>query len=409
MSAQAWTEKPLAELLTSPVSYGIVQPGSEVADGVPIVRVTDIRNNRISPDSPLRVAPEIAAKHKRTLLEGGELLYSVVGALGECAVVPEELRGWNVARAVSVLRVDPKVGAPWVMYSLQTPWIKDLIESWANTTVQKTLNLRDLAKVPIALPTEEEREDILNLLGALDDKIELNRRMNATLEAMAQAVFKEWFVDGAKEEWEENSLSSLFTISKASVNPGASPETVFDHYSIPAFDDGRLPKQELGDAIKSNKFTVPDGCILISKLNPRFPRVWLPVLDGDRQAITSTEFIVCILKSKELREFVYGLFTSHGFASEFNNMATGSTGSHQRVRPESMLKMATLIADRSTIKAYSTLVRPMLERISANITESRTLAALRDTLLPKLMRGEVKVKGPSQESLLSTNIGLQKM
>lgn len=242
------------------------------------------------------------------------------------------------------------------------------------------------------LPSIEEQRSIASILGALDDKIELNRRMNATLEAMAQAVFKEWFVDGAKEEWEKNSLSSLFTISKASVNPGASPETVFDHYSIPAFDDGRLPKQELGDTIKSNKFTVPDGCILISKLNPRFPRVWLPVLDGDRQAITSTEFIVCIPRSEELREFVYGLFTSHGFASEFNNMATGSTGSHQRVRPESMLKMATLIPDRSTINSYSTLVRPMLERISANTTESHTLAALRDTLLPKLMRGEVRVK-----------------
>lgn len=285
---------------------------------------------------------------------------------------------------------------------LDTAFLRYVISSTAFT--QYVLSVQTGTVVPHISPTQiraysfllppiEEQRFIASILGALDDKIELNRRMNVTLEAMAQALFKEWFVDGAKEEWEEKSLTTLFTISKTSVNPGASPEEVFDHYSIPAFDDGRLPKQELGDTIKSNKFIVPEDCILMSKLNPRFPRVWLPLLDGQRQAITSTEFIVCVPKFDELREFIYGLFTSHLFASEFNNMATGSTGSHQRVRPESMLKMETVMPGRSAIKAYSTMVRPMLERINANTNESRTLAALRDTLLPRLMRGEVRVKG----------------
>ncbi|MBK7977449.1 MAG: restriction endonuclease subunit S [Deltaproteobacteria bacterium] len=131
----------------------------------------------------------------RTRLQGGELLLTLVGTVGETAIVPDALRGWNTARAVGVIPVREDVGAYWIRLALQSSEARQVIDSRLNTTVQATLNLGDVAKLPIVLPPRSERERITQILGTLDDKIELNRRMNETLEAMARALFKSWFVD----------------------------------------------------------------------------------------------------------------------------------------------------------------------------------------------------------------------
>lgn len=143
----------------------------------------------------MRVSSEIEAAHARTRLRGGELLLTLVGTVGESAVVPSELAGWNVARAVAVIPVREDVGAYWVKLALSAPNVREMIHGRLNTTVQATLNLKDVAQLPILMPHPAERENIASIIGALDDKIELNRRTNETLEAMARAIFKSWFVD----------------------------------------------------------------------------------------------------------------------------------------------------------------------------------------------------------------------
>jgi type I restriction enzyme S subunit len=189
--------EPLGSLVEADrgISYGIVQPGQKRSDGVPIVRVNDVRNGRIDTANPLRVEPAIEAKFLRSRLNGGELLLTLVGTIGETAVVPPSLRGWNTARAVGVLPVRDDVGARWVRYALQTPAAQQFMQVRLNTTVQATLNLRDVAAIPIPMPSARARAAILATLGTLDDKIELSRRTNETLEAMARALFKSWFVD----------------------------------------------------------------------------------------------------------------------------------------------------------------------------------------------------------------------
>ena len=111
------------------------------------------------------------------------------------AIVPESMKGWNVARAVGVLPVRQDPGSRWVAICLRSALCQHCIRSWATTTVQATFNLRDVANLPIPLPPAALRDRIAHILGTLDDKIELNRRMNATLEGISQALFKSWFVD----------------------------------------------------------------------------------------------------------------------------------------------------------------------------------------------------------------------
>ncbi len=192
-----WHYAPLAELVDPArgIRYGIVQPGQHKPLGIPIVRVNDIRNGRINDADPLRVAEMIDQKYHRTRLCGGEVLLTLVGTVGESAIVPAHMAGWNVARAVAVLPMNGTVTAEWVNLCLRSQLIQHYIRVWCTTTVQVTFNLRDVARLPIPIPPKKERERITDILTSLDDKIELNRRMNETLEAMARRLFKSWFVD----------------------------------------------------------------------------------------------------------------------------------------------------------------------------------------------------------------------
>ena len=244
------------------ISYGIVQPGAPFPNGVPIIRVSDVRNGQISTVDPLCVCPDIESHYLRTRLRGGELLITIVGTVGETAIVPQELAGWNVARAIAVLPIRDEIGAYWVKLALQSPLVRSRIDSRLNTTVQAMLNLGDIAKLSILLPPKSERETIETLLGALDDKIDLNRHTNETLEAMARAIFQDWFVDfgptrakmegrspylaseiwslfpdrldheGKPQGWETGTINDL-----AEVSSGKRPDVRFDEAS----PEGSIP------------------------------------------------------------------------------------------------------------------------------------------------------------------------
>src|SRR5262249_36905576 len=148
---------------------------------------------------------------------------------------------------------------------------------------------------------------------------------------------------------------------------------------------------ERGNTIKSNKLMVPPGCVMVSKLNPRIPRIWLPDLPSNHRPVCSTEFLVALPKPGVSRDFLFCLFKTESFVRVFAIMVTGTSGSHQRVKPESLLRMEAVIPPQPFIQRFSVTVAPMLSRISQNILESRTLAALRDALLPKLLSGELRV------------------
>ncbi len=191
-----WSVKPLLECTDDQIiSYGIVQPGSHVEGGIPIVRVNNFADGGLDTTSVLRVAPSIEDKFSRTRLKGGEVLLTLVGSTGQSVIAPENLKGWNVPRAIAVIRADNSIGARWINICLQSHATKSFLDSRANTTVQKTLNLKDVREIPILIPPRKTKSFIESAISSIDDKIELNRQMNATLEAMAQALFKSWFVD----------------------------------------------------------------------------------------------------------------------------------------------------------------------------------------------------------------------
>jgi len=250
----------------------------------------------------------------------------------------------------------------------------------------------------------------------------LNRRMNETLEAMARAIFQDWFVafgptrakmegrapylapdlwalfpdrldgEGKPEGWQAGPISSFASLGRESVSPMFAPDELFDHYSLPAFDAGQVAVRELGAGIFSNKTLVSRHSVLLSKLNPEIPRVWLVDADAAIRSICSTEFLVLMPNSEANRAFLYCALTDPGFKQRLEAQVTGTSKSHQRVNPRSVLDAAIFTAPPVVMSAFHHQATPLIERILANRRESRALAATRDLLLPRLMSGELRVK-----------------
>lgn len=256
----------------------------------------------------------------------------------------------------------------------------------------------------VKIPSISTQIKIANTLKSLDDKIEVNRRINDNLEQQAQALFKSWFVDFEPfkdqpfveselgmipQGWSLCELSDLALISKVSINPLKQPQTVFEHYSIPSYDDEMNPEIQFGENIKSNKFVIENKMILFSKLNPRIKRVWYIDHIG-ANSVCSTEFVPYKAKDESKSVFLYGLINGQGFYDFVMSMANGATGSHQRFHPEESLKYKVAYNEEYCEK-YCAIITPMINQILEIRDESRHLAELRDTLLPRLMSGELKV------------------
>ncbi|MEQ1825325.1 MAG: hypothetical protein ABL921_05240 [Pirellula sp.] len=151
----AWESVPLSGLVdpTRGISYGIVQPGKPTHNGVPMIRVNDISDGQIRPANILRVDAQIESNYGRTRLRASEVLLTVVGAyFGQTAIVTPTYHGWNVARAISVIPLLPHVARKWITLCLQTQQLQQCMQTWATTTAQPTLNLRDVANLPVPMP-----------------------------------------------------------------------------------------------------------------------------------------------------------------------------------------------------------------------------------------------------------------
>jgi type I restriction enzyme S subunit len=167
---------------------------------------------------------------------------------------------------------------------------------------------------------------------------------------------------------------------------------LFRHFSIPAFDENKSPKTERGEDIKSLKLRVPAGVILLSKLNPEIERVWLADVEATDRAVCSTEFLVLRPRSPYGLSYAYCLARSAFFRQQIKALVTGTSKSHQRAHADTILGLTVVRPPVSIVDAFDKAARTLLDRTLEIRRQSRTLAALCDTLLPKLISGELRVK-----------------
>lgn len=347
------------------------------------------------------------------VLNEGDLIVAMTeqaeGLLGSSAIVPRNGLYLHNQRLGLVQIRDPKQADKHFVYYLfnSKPVRQQIRGSASGTKIRHTAPSR-IAEVKVSVPPLPVQRRIAGILSAYDELIENSQRRIRILEAMARALYREWFVHfrfpghenhprvasplGDIPKGWEGTFGDIATIDREGINPSDFPDEQFEHYSIPAFDDGRIPAVELGETILSNKYCIDDSCVLLSKLNPRIPRIWLPAPSGTRRAITSTEFLVLKPKARFTREFIYAKCCSEEFAGQFASLAIGTSTSHQRVKPENLLAMPGTVPDRKAVEQFTKLAAPMLAMSEQLRAKIQNLRRTRDLLLPRLLSGQVELE-----------------
>ena len=244
--------------------------------------------------------------------------------------------------------------------------------------------------------TFKEQEKIAGILEALDKKIQINTEINENLTEQARAVFQAWFIDyepfggEVPSDWHPSTLGQIADMKTDSWSPAKNPGVLVEHYSIPAFDEKHYPVFEIASGIKSNKYILNPNSVMISKLNPDTKRIWRPMCLS-AHPVCSTEFIVYEAKKQEQRDYIYSVLDSTPFLNHLCSHTTGSTNSRQRAMPKSTLDFILYLPPDSVIEDFCQIVTPMYDLIASNIVENQSLAKTRDSLLPRLMSGELDV------------------
>ena len=291
--------------------------------------------------------------------------------------------------------IDPgKVNPKYVKYYCRSKQYNDWVQSFNTGSTRGNINAQTFGNMEIPLPERKQQDYLVSILEPIDEKIKNNKQVNDNLQQQAQAMYHERFEtvspDDLPSGWRTVTLGEVATISNKSFNPLKEPEILLEHYSIPAFDEARFPVFELSTSIKSNKFIIDASCFMISKLNPTTKRVWKPYcLTGN--AVCSTEFIVYKAKDKTITDFLYSVIDSSSFSDFMCSHVTGSTGSRQRTTPSDTLSYELILPSEDELAEFQSLVSPMYAQIRINAIENDRLKRLRDSLLPKLMSGEIDV------------------
>ena len=355
------------------------------------------------------------------LLPYGTVVITARGTVGAMAQLGREMAFNQTCYALL-----PKGGVDkdFLFYALKGTIAE--MRSLTYGTVFETITTKTFDHWLVPLPPLPEQRAIAHILGTLDDKIELNRRMSETLEQMARALFKAWFVDfepvRAKMEgrWRRGEslpglpahLYDLFPDRLVDSELGEIPEgwgvgtlgDVADHIrrnvqpgqiepQTPYIALEHMPRRCIAlsdwgaaEGIESNKFEFRKGEILFGKLRPYFHKVGVAPVDG----VCSTDIVVVAPKTPHWFAFVLYVVSSDEFV-EYTN--AGSTGTKMpRTSWVEMARYDIVLPPEAIAQAFTEMVRPGVDRIIAATHESRTLAALRDTLLPKLISGALRVK-----------------
>ena len=268
-------------------------------------------------------------------------------------------------------------------------------ECWFMTdgSVRGGITWDDLCRIKLPVPSYARQCEIVESYRAITDRIALKRAENDNLEATAMSLYKSWFIDyepfdlddeGLPVGWCKEKLNDKLSTFTQSINPQKMDCDFVWHYSIPAYDNEKLPSKDTPSSILSNKYIVPQNAILVSKLNPDTKRIWRSVPCFEN-AICSTEFIVFSTKEPTHRAFYYLLFNTGSFIDFLVSNATGSTNSRMRVKPASSLDFEFICPPNEVIDSFCRKVEPLLQKIEENHLEIRKLKELIPIAVAKMM------------------------
>lgn len=393
-----WNHFALGEITELVIDYRGKTPkklgGDWCKQGYRALSAKNIKTGRIVQAETIRYIDEsLYRKWMKDEVQRGDILITSEAPFGQIFFWDSDEK-IVLSQRLFCVRIKPEYDARFIYYYMTTPEFQSELDGRATGTTVIGLRQPELMKCIIRCPEIQEQKVIAAILSSIDAKIIANEKVNDNLEQQAQAIYHERFETASPDDlhsgWRTVTLGEVATILNKSFNPLKEPEMLLEHYSIPAFDEARFPVFDLSTSIKSNKFIIDASCFMISKLNPTTKRVWKPYcLTGN--AVCSTEFIVYKAKDKTITDFLYSVIDSNSFSDFMCSHVTGSTGSRQRTTPSDTLSYELILPSEDDLAEFQSLVSPMYAQIRINAIENDRLKRLRDSLLPKLMSGEIDV------------------
>lgn len=401
----------------------------------PYVRIVDFKDGRIDKTALLYVPDEVFPRIARYTISSNDIYVSIVGTIGLVGVVDEELDGANLTEnAAKVCNIADHVDRDYLAAFLRSGWGQHQINALTVGSTQPKLALFRIKDIRVPLPLLCEQRAIAHILGTLDDKIELNRRIDATLEGIARALFKSWFVDfdpvHAKAEGREPvgmdaEIAALFPDSfeesqlglipsgwrampldqSLQINP---PRKLPKGAPAPYLEMARMPTSSargVGAYVRpfgsGSRFV--NGDTLVARITPCLENgktCLVDFLETNEIGWGSTEYIVLRPRQPLPTEYAYLLARTEGFRSFAIANMTGTSG-RQRVPSSVLSSYLSPVPGEAVARAFGRLVAPLFAGMKAHDEESKTLTDLRDALLPKLISGELRV--PDVEKIVAEN------
>jgi len=394
-----WPAKPIGEF--AEVKGGKRLPAGKLVQDEPTayryLRVTDFRSDGLDTTNIKYLDEESQSKISRYIINDDEVYISIAGTIGLVGIIPSELNGANLTEnAAKICEIQPQVEPRFLMYYLRTRDGQGQISSQTVGTSQPKLALFRIKEIKVPVPPLPVQRRIAGILSAYDELLENNRRRIRLLEAMARALYREWFVRPCQagklpKGWETKTAPECIDI-----NPRVTIPRDGEHPFVPmtslATDSMLINDIESRTGNSGAKFQ--NGDTLFARITPCLENgktafvQFLP--NAQSVAFGSTEFIV--LRSRTLTpEFVYCLARSDEFRGNAIKSMSGATG-RQRVQERCFDGFRIAQPPRALLERFTEIVAPSFRLIHNLHQRNQNLRRTRDLLLPRLLSGQVKLE-----------------
>jgi type I restriction enzyme S subunit len=422
--AGEWISRPLEDCMTALIDYRGKTP-AKTSFGIPLITAKVVRGGRIETPDEFIAVDDYEPWMRRGIPKAGDVVVTTEAPLGEVAQLGAE-RVALAQRLIALRGKDWLLDNRFLKFLMQSENVQDQLRARASGTTVIGIKQRELRKVLLTLPPIKEQRGIAHILGTLDDKIELNRRMSETLEAMARALFKSWFVDfdpvRAKAEGRDpglpKPLADLFParlvdselgeipegwavgpiLAQAHLLSGGTPKT-----DRPEYWGGGIPWASAKDVSQCNEIflATTERQITQEGLEESATQL-IPALSTTVVARGATTGRMALLgRQMAMNQTCYALVTRLGtpfslycqLRSRIGDIVLAAHGSVFDTITTSTLDAARFVLPpEPALKRFERIVEPVFTRLLASVEESITLASVRDALLPKLISGELRVK-----------------
>ena len=407
------------------VADGTHDSPKESQTGKLLVTSKNVKGGRLVMESAYLISDEDYSEiNRRSKVDQWDLLLTMIGTVGEVCIVEQAEPSFAI-KNVGLLKCGSELRAKWLYYFLRSPQGQALVEQRKKGSTQQYISLTEIRNFPVSYPVDEqELRAAVSLLSMLDDRITLLRETNATLEAIAQALFKSWFVDfdpvrakmeGRTPEGMDEATAALFPDGLETSELGEVPRgwrvgTVASVALLNAKSlSPRNPPPEINyldlAGVKANVFDVPqcysfadapsrarrvlqEGDCIVGTVRPG-NRSFGFIATAQNHLIGSTGFAVLSPKQHWMTAFTYLCATRDESIDRLASLADG--GAYPAVRPDVVASTPCTLPPDEVMKVFDGAARPLLDAIGANSEQAQTLSTLRDTLLPRLISGQLRL------------------